>query len=66
VLGDPITALVWLANTLGSLGVTLEAGEVVLSGSCTPAVPASAGDTVRADFAEFGPVSVSFEEERAA
>jgi 2-keto-4-pentenoate hydratase len=63
VLGDPLAALVWLANTLGSLGVTLEAGEVVLPGSCTPAVPASAGDTVRADFAGLGPVSVSFGEE---
>lgn len=60
VLGDPIAALVWLANTLGALGVTLEAGEVVLPGSCTPAVPASAGDTVRADFAGLGPVSVGF------
>ena len=62
VLGDPINALVWLANTLGPLGVTLEAGEVVLPGSCTPAVPVSAGDTLRADFAGFGPVSVSFED----
>ena len=66
VLGDPIAALVWLANTLGSRGVTLEAGEVVLPGSCTPAIPVSGGDTVRADFAGFGPVSVAFDEERAA
>lgn len=60
VLGDPIAALVWLANTLGRLGVSLEAGEVVLPGSCTPAVGVSPGDTVRADFAGFGSVSVSF------
>jgi 2-keto-4-pentenoate hydratase len=66
VLGDPVTALVWLANTLGRLGVTLGAGEVVLPGSCTPAVPVSAGDTVRADFAGLGSVSVSFRTEDAA
>jgi len=66
VLGDPVAALVWLANTLGSLGVTLEAGEVVLPGSCTPAIPVSGGDTVRVDFAEFGPVTVAFDAERAA
>jgi 2-keto-4-pentenoate hydratase len=66
VLGDPFAALVWLANTLGRLGVTLEAGEVVLPGSCTPAVPVSAGDTVRADFAGLGSVSVSFLGGRAA
>lgn len=66
VLGDPLSALVWLANTLGRLGVTLEAGEVVLPGSCTSAVPISAGDTVRAGFAGFGAVSVSFLAEQAA
>jgi 2-keto-4-pentenoate hydratase len=66
VLGDPLSALVWLANTLGRLGVTLEAGEVVLPGSCTPAVAVSAGDTVRADFAGFGAVSASFLAEKAA
>lgn len=66
VLGDPVTALVWLANSLGRLGVTLEAGEVVLPGSCTPAVPVSAGDTVRAEFAGLGAVSVSFLAEHAA
>lgn len=66
VLGDPVTALVWLANTLGQLGVTLEAGEVVLPGSCTPAFPVSGGDTVRADFAGLGAVSVSFQAEQAA
>jgi 2-keto-4-pentenoate hydratase len=65
VLGDPVNALVWLANTLGRLGVTLEAGEVVLPGSCTPAIAVSAGDTVRADFAGLGSVSVSFEGEQA-
>ncbi len=66
VLGDPVAALVWLANTMGSMGVTLEAGEVVLPGSCTPAIPVSGGDNVRADFAGFGPVSAAFTQERAA
>lgn len=66
VLGSPITALVWLANTLGALGVTLEAGEVVLSGSCTKAVPGRHGDTVLAHFAELGSVSVTFDEEGSA
>ncbi|MBS0508134.1 MAG: 2-oxopent-4-enoate hydratase, partial [Proteobacteria bacterium] len=32
-LGHPANAVAWLANTLGRLGIALEAGEVILSGS---------------------------------
>ena len=39
VLGSPITSLVWLANTVGALGTTLEAGHVILPGSVTSMVP---------------------------
>lgn len=60
VLGSPLAAVVWLANTLGRLGVTLEAGHVVLSGSCTAAVPVSAGDTVSATVAGVGSVTATF------
>jgi 2-keto-4-pentenoate hydratase len=60
VLGSPLVALVWLANTLGRLGVTLEPGHVVLSGSCTKAVPVTASDTVSATVAGIGTVTASF------
>ena len=33
VLGSPVNSLVWLANTVGARGVTLEAGHVVLPGA---------------------------------
>jgi 2-oxopent-4-enoate/cis-2-oxohex-4-enoate hydratase len=33
VQGSPVNAVVWLANTLGSLGIPFRAGEVILSGS---------------------------------
>lgn len=62
VLGDPIRAVAWLANTLGPMGVVLRAGDVVLPGSCTAAIPASPGDTIRADFAGMGVVTVAFDE----
>lgn len=45
VQGDPAMAVAWLANTLGRYGVTLEAGEVILSGSLVPLEPAAPGDT---------------------
>lgn len=60
VLGSPINALVWLANTLGALGVTLEAGQVVLPGAATPMVAVAAGDTVSASFAGLGRVTAAF------
>lgn len=44
VQGSPAEAVAWLANTLGAYGVTLDAGDVILSGSLVPLEPAVAGD----------------------
>lgn len=57
VLGSPINALVWLANTVGPLGVTLEEGHVVLPGSVTRAFPVAPGDTVAATMGGIGSVT---------
>jgi 2-keto-4-pentenoate hydratase len=60
VLGNPLNALVWLANRLGLLGEGIAAGSVVMPGSCTAATPAGPGDTFFASFAGLGQVSVTF------
>ncbi len=60
VLGNPVTAVAWLANKVAAFGVTLEAGDVILPGACTAMVSVGAGDTVRADFDGLGHVSVTF------
>jgi 2-keto-4-pentenoate hydratase len=60
VLGNPATAVAWLANKVHAFGVTLEAGHIVMPGSCTRAVDVQAGDVVRADFDVLGHVAVSF------
>lgn len=60
VLGNPATAVAWLARTVAGFGVSLEAGHVILPGSCTRAATVAAGDSVRADFDELGPVDVTF------
>ena len=60
VLGSPLTSLVWLANTVGARGVALEAGQVILPGSVTAAIPVGAGDTVTATFAGLGSVTARF------
>ena len=44
VQGSPAQAVAWLANTLGAHGVTLDAGDVILSGSLVPLAPAVRGD----------------------
>lgn len=44
VQGSPQTAVAWLANTLGRHGVTLDAGDIILSGSLVPLEPAKKGD----------------------
>jgi len=44
VLGSPAQAVAWLANTLGMYGVSLNAGDVILSGSMVPLAPANRGD----------------------
>lgn len=60
VLGSPLTSLVWLANTVGARGVTLEAGQVVLPGSVCAMSPVAAGDTFTATFAGLGSVTARF------
>jgi 2-keto-4-pentenoate hydratase len=60
VLGNPVTAVAWLANKVHRFGVKLEAGHVVLPGSCTRAFDVAAGDNLRADFDTLGAVSVNF------
>jgi 2-keto-4-pentenoate hydratase len=59
VLGDPRVALAWLANELRQLGVTLQAGEVVTTGTCHPPLPIQSGDRFEVDFGAFGNVSVA-------
>ncbi len=59
-LGNPVNAMVWLANTLGRLGIALKAGEVVLSGSLGPMIPVRTGDHLRCVINGIGCCSVRF------
>jgi 2-keto-4-pentenoate hydratase len=60
VLGDPAIAVAWLANKVASFGVRLEAGHVVLPGSCTRAYDVRPGDDVVATFTGLGSVHLTF------
>ena len=60
VQGSPVNAVAWLANTLGKLGISLKAGEVILSGSQSPLVPVKAGDSLVCTVGGLGGTSVRF------
>ncbi len=60
VMGDPIAPLAWLANTLGAQGVALKAGQLILPGSFTKALPVVAGEEATADFGELGSLTIAF------
>jgi 2-oxopent-4-enoate/cis-2-oxohex-4-enoate hydratase len=59
-MGSPAVAVAWLANTLGRLGLSLKAGEVILSGSLGPMIPVKAGDNLRVSIGGVGSCSVRF------
>lgn len=59
-LGHPAVAVAWLANRLHRYGECLRAGDVVLPGALTTAVPVEAGDHFEAHFAGLGRVSCRF------
>ena len=61
VMGHPANGVAWLANKLHSIGVHLHPGQILLAGSFVRPVWAEPGDTLRADFADLGTVSIHFE-----
>lgn len=59
-LGHPANCVAWLANKMYEYGITLKAGEVILSGALSAAVNAEPGDHFQARFAHLGDVQVRF------
>ena len=62
VLGNPVTAVAWLARTVAGFGVRLRAGHLVLPGACARAVDVHPGDRFRAVFTGLGEVRLRFTE----
>jgi 2-keto-4-pentenoate hydratase len=58
VLGDPRIALTWLANEISRLGITLQKGQTVTTGTCIPPLAIRSGDLVTADFGSLGTATV--------
>lgn len=58
-LGHPAAAAAWLVRTLHAQGEGLRAGEVVLSGGLTAAVPVALGDTVVGTIDRLGTIELA-------
>lgn len=61
VMDDPVAPVAWLANVLGEQGVPLKAGQVILPGSFTRALPLVAGESATADYGDFGSLTIHFQ-----
>jgi 2-keto-4-pentenoate hydratase len=62
VLGDPRLALTWLVNELSRLNLTLQADQIVTTGTCIVPLEIASGDHVVADFGRLGTVEVRLAE----
>ncbi|MFZ1741807.1 MAG: fumarylacetoacetate hydrolase family protein [Pontixanthobacter sp.] len=60
VQGSPAQAVAWLANTLGQYGVTLDADDIILSGSLVSLEPAVAGDVFEMELHGVGHCTARF------
>lgn len=61
VLGHPLNALHWLANTLSMRGIGLQAGQYITTGVTMEVYMAEPGDSIVADFGPVGRVEAAFE-----
>ena len=59
-LESTVKCVTWLANTLGKYGISLDAGDVILSGSWVPLEPVQAGDAMRLEIGDVGKCEVVF------
>jgi 2-keto-4-pentenoate hydratase len=60
VLGDPRTALTWLANELSRHDIVLGEGQTVTTGTCVIPMPIAPGDVVTGGFGDLGTLQVRF------
>ncbi len=59
-MGHPLTSLTWMANWLRERGQTLQAGEIVSTGTCTGHFFAAPGDRLTVDYGDIGRIEVVY------
>lgn len=58
VLGDPLRALTWLVNELSGLGIGIESGQFVSTGTCAVPLDVRPGEAVTADYGALGAIGL--------
>ena len=61
VLGSPLDSAAWLVNKLAQMGMSLKAGEIILTGSAVPPVPVEVGDFIQLTIDRVGKVGCHFD-----
>ncbi len=59
VLGDPREALAWLVNEVNGMGITIKAGQTVITGTCMVPLELKPGDNGYADFGILGTIGIN-------
>ncbi len=59
--GNPLNAMIWLADSLAGVGQPLQAGDVVMTGSLGPMAMISVGDVFEAEIEGLGAISLAFD-----
>ncbi|MFT5235296.1 MAG: 2-oxopent-4-enoate/cis-2-oxohex-4-enoate hydratase [Shewanella sp.] len=59
-LGSPLNCVAWLANTLADYGISLNAGDIILSGSLAAMIPCQQGDDMSVEIEGIGSASYRF------
>jgi 2-oxopent-4-enoate/cis-2-oxohex-4-enoate hydratase len=59
-LGSPLNCVAWLANTLGTYGIALKAGDTILSGSLAAMIPCQADDEMHVEIEGVGSAEFKF------
>lgn len=62
VLGDPLNSVVFMANKLAELDLSLKAGMILMTGSIVASIALSPGDHVEVRFTRLGDVQVRVED----
>ena len=59
-MGHPAVSVAWLANKLSEFDVSLQPGDIVLSGGVTKMLPVSAGDNFSFHMTDQPPLHIRF------
>ena len=60
VLENPINSAIWIVNKLSLMGEPMLKGQYISTGTCTPAIPISKDNLIKADFGKLGLIEINY------